>query len=405
MDVIRERCAGIDVHKRQVTVHVHVPGHQETREFATDTGALLKLVDWLQELRIDDVAMEGTGSYWKPVYNILEAAGLKPIIGNASHMKAVPGRKTDIKDAEWICDLHRLGLIRASFVPPRAQRELRELVTYRSTLIAERAGESNRIAKVLEGGNIKLGSVVTDILGKSSRNMLAALAKGEDNPKVLADMAEGKLKSKHDDLLLALHGRMTAHQREMLGRQLKHVGFLDEQIQELDAKVAECLDPHEQEIKRLCTIPGVSVRSAEVILAAIGTDMGKFPSADHLASWAGLCPASNESGGKRRPARTRHGNEMLKTTMVQAGQAAGRSIGTYLGATYRMLAARRGKKKAAVAVGRHILQTAYYILRDGTEYKELGANFHDERRKEAVKRAAISRLRRLGFEVEVKPVA
>jgi transposase len=405
VDVIRERCAGIDVHKRQVTVHVHVPGHQETREFATDTGALLKLVDWLQELRIDDVAMEGTGSYWKPVYNILEAAGLKPIIGNASHMKAVPGRKTDIKDAEWICDLHRLGLIRASFVPPRAQRELRELVTYRSTLIAERAGESNRIAKVLEGGNIKLGSVVTDILGKSSRNMLAALAKGADNPKVLADMAEGKLKSKHDDLLLALHGRMTAHQREMLGRQLKHVGFLDEQIQELDAKVAECLDPHEQEIKRLCTIPGVSVRVAEVILAAIGTDMGKFPSADHLASWAGLCPASNESGGKRRPARTRHGNEMLKATMVQAGQAAGRSIGTYLGATYRMLAARRGKKKAAVAVGRHILQTAYYILRDGTEYKELGANFHDERRKEAVKRAAISRLRRLGFEVEVKPVA
>ena len=405
MDVIRERCAGIDVHKRQVTVHVHVPGHQETREFATDTGALLKLVDWLQELRIDDVAMEGTGSYWKPVYNILEAAGLKPIIGNASHMKAVPGRKTDIKDAEWICDLHRLGLIRASFVPPRAQRELRELVTYRSTLIAERAGESNRIAKVLEGGNIKLGSVVTDILGKSSRNMLAALAKGADNPKVLADMAEGKLKSKHDDLLLALHGRMTAHQREMLGRQLKHVGFLDEQIQELDAKVAECLDPHEQEIKRLCTIPGVSVRGAEVILAAIGTDMGKFPSADHLASWAGLCPASNESGGKRRPARTRHGNEMLKATMVQAGQAAGRSIGTYLGATYRLLAARRGKKKAAVAVARHILQTAYYILRDGTEYKELGANFHDERRKEAVKRAAISRLRRLGFEVEVKPVA
>ena len=402
LDVVRDRCAGIDVHKRQVTVHVHVPGRQETQGFATDTGSLLTLVDWLQEMRIDDVAMEGTGSYWKPVFNLLEAAGLKPIIGNASHMKAVPGRKTDVKDAEWICDLHRHGLIRASFVPPRAQRELRELVTYRSTLIAERASEANRISKVLEGGNIKLGSVVTDILGKSSRNMLAALAKGADNPKVLADMAEGKLKSKHDDLLLALHGRMTAHQRKMLGWQLQHVEFLDQQIAALDAKVAECLDPHEQEIKRLCTIPGVSVRSAEVIIAAIGTDMGKFPSADHLVSWAGLCPASNESGGNRHPARTRHG---IKTTMVQAGQAAGRSRGTYLGATYRMLAARRGKKKAAVAVGRHILQTAYYILRDGTEYKELGANFHDERRKEAVKRAAISRLRRLGFDVEVKPVA
>ena len=405
LDVVRERCAGIDVHKRQVTVHVHVPGHQETQEFATDTGSLLTLVDWLQEMRIDDVAMEGTGSYWKPVYNLLEAAGLKPVIGNASHMKAVPGRKTDAKDAEWICDLHRHGLIRASFVPSRAQRELRELVTYRSTLIAERASEANRIAKVLEGGNIKLGSVVTDILGKSSRNMLTALANGEDDPKVLAAMAEGRLKSKHDELLLALHGRMTSHQREMLRWQLEHVEFLDRQIAELDAQVAECLDPHDQEIERLCTIPGVSQRIAEVILAAVGTNMGQFPSADHLVSWAGLCPGSNESGGKRRPARSRHGNEMLKVAMVQAGQAAGRTRDTYLSATYRLLAARRGKKKAAVALGRHILETAYYILRDGTTYRELGANYHDERRKEAVKRAAIARLRRLGYEVNVQPVA
>ena len=405
LDVVRERCAGIDVHKRQITVHVHVPKHQETREFSTDTGALLTMVEWLQELEIDDVAMEGTGSYWKPVYNILEAAGLDAIIGNASHMKAVPGRKTDTKDAEWICDLHRLGLIRASFVPPRPQRELRELVTYRSTLIRERAAEANRIAKVLEGGNIKLASVVTDILGKSSRNMLAALAKGTDDPQALADMAEGRLNNKHDDLLLALHGRMTAHQRKMLGWQLEHVEFLDQQIVAVDAKVAECLDPHKQEIERLITIPGVSQRSAEVILAAIGTNMGQFPSADHLISWAGMCPASNESGGKRRPARTRHGNEMLKATLVQSGQAAGRSLGTYLGATYRLLAGRRGKKRAAVALGRHILETVYYILRDGTTYRELGANYHDERRKAAVTRAAIARLRRLGYEVEVKPVA
>jgi transposase len=405
LDVVRERCAGIDVHKRQLMVHVRVPGHQETREYTTDTGGLLTAVDWLQELQIEDVAMEGTGSYWKPVYNIFEAAGLKPILGNASHMKGVPGRKTDVKDAEWICDLHRYGLIRASFVPPRAQRELRELVTYRSTLIAERASEANRIAKVLEGGNIKLGSVVTDILGKSSRKMLAALARGEDSPAVLADMAEGKLKTKHEDLVRALHGRMTAHQREMLGWQLRHVEFLDEQIALLDAKVAECLGPNDEEIERLYTIPGVSLRIAEVVLAAIGTDMSKFPSADHLISWAGMCPASNESGGKRRPARTRHGNQLLKVAMVQAGQAAGRTKGTYLSATYRLLAARRGRKKAAVAVGRHILETAYYILRDGVTYRELGANYHDERRKAAVTRAAIARLRRLGLEVEVKPVA
>lgn len=363
------------------------------------------MVDWLQELRIDDVAMEATGSYWKPVYNLLEAAGMRPIVGNASHMKAVPGRKTDTKDAEWICDLHRHGLIKASFIPPRAQRELRELVGYRSTLIAERASEANRIAKVLEGGNIKLGSVVTHILGKSSRNMLAALAAGIEDPRALADMAEGKLRSKRDDLLLALHGRMTIHQRQMLGWQLKHVAFLDEQIRELDTKVASCLDPHEQEIERLCTIPGVSQRTAEVILAEAGADMRRFPDADHLVSWAGMCPGSNESGGKRRPARTRHGSKILKATLVQAGQAAGRTKNTYLGATYRLLAVRRGAKRAAIAVGRHILQAAYYILRDGTTYRELGANYHDERRKEAVKRAALSRLQRLGYTVTVEPAA
>lgn len=403
--MVRQRCAGIDVHKRQVTVHVQVPGRGETREFPADTGSLLVMVDWLQEFKIDDVAMEATGAYWKPVYNLLEAAGMRPIVGNASHMKAVPGRKTDTKDAEWICDLHRHGLIKASFIPPRAQRELRELVVYRSTLITERASEANRIAKVLEGGNIKLGGVVTDILGKSSRKMLAALAAGVDDPKALADMAEGRLRNKHDDLLLALHGRMTTHQREMLGWQLKHVEFLDAQIRELDAKVAACLDPHEQEIERLCTIPGVSQRTAEVILAEVGVDMRQFPNADHLVSWSGLCPGSNESGGKRRPARSRHGNKLLKATLVQAGQAAGRSKNTYLGATYRLLAARRGAKRAAMAVGRHILQVAYYILRDGTTYRELGANYHDERRREAVKRAALARLRRLGYDVTVAPVS
>ena len=228
------------------------------RGFATDTASLLDMVDWLQSLRIDDVAMEATGSYWKLVYNLLEAAGMRPIVGNVSPMKAVPGRKADTKDAEWICELHRHGLIKASFIPARAQRELRELVAYRSTLVAARASEANRIAKVLEGGNIKLGSVVSDILGKSSRSMLRALAAGEDDPKVLAAKAEGTLRAKHDDLLLALHGRMSAHQREMLGTQLQHVEFLDQQIAELDATVAERLDPHGQEIERLCTIPGRS---------------------------------------------------------------------------------------------------------------------------------------------------
>ncbi len=397
--VVHERCAGIDVHKRQVTVCVQVPGQHEIREFATDTGSLLSLADWLQGLRVDDIAMEATGSYWKPVYNILEASGLRPIVGNAAHLKAVPGRKTDVKDAEWLCDLHRHGLVKASFIPARSQREVRELVRYRATIVAERAAEANRIAKVLEGGNIKLGSVVTDILGVSSREMLAALARGVEDPEVLAKMARGRLEEKHDQLVAALRGRMSAHQREMLQWQLQHVGFLDEQIARLDAKVAERLRPFEQEIKRLDSIPGVSQRTAEVILAEVGADMGHFPDADHLISWAGMCPGNNQSGGKRRNGRTRKGNQALRAAMVQSGQAAGRSKGTYLGALFRRLATRRGGKRAAMAVGRHILQAAYFILRDGVEYRELGANYYDERRKVAVTRSAVKRLERLGYKV------
>jgi transposase len=397
--VVHERCAGIDVHKRQVTVCVQVPGQHEIREFATDTGSLLSLADWLQGLRVDDIAMEATGSYWKPVYNILEASGLRPIVGNAAHLKAVPGRKTDVKDAEWLCDLHRHGLVKASFIPARSQREVRELVRYRATIVAERAAEANRIAKVLEGGNIKLGSVVTDILGVSSREMLAALARGVEDPEVLAKMARGRLEEKHDQLVAALRGRMSAHQREMLQWQLQHVGFLDEQIARLDAKVAERLRPFEQEIKRLDSIPGVSQRTAEVILAEVGADMGHFPDADHLVSWAGMCPGNNQSGGKRRNGRTRKGNQALRAALVQSGQAAGRSKGTYLGALFRRLATRRGGKRAAMAVGRHILQAAYFILRDGVEYRELGANYYDERRKVAVTRSAVKRLERLGYKV------
>lgn len=397
--VVHERCAGIDVHKRQVTVCVQVPGQHEIREFATDTGSLLSLADWLQGLRVDDIAMEATGSYWKPVYNILEASGLRPIVGNAAHLKAVPGRKTDVKDAEWLCDLHRHGLVKASFIPARSQREVRELVRYRATIVAERAAEANRIAKVLEGGNIKLGSVVTDILGVSSREMLAALARGVEDPEVLAKMARGRLEEKHDQLVAALRGRMSAHQREMLQWQLQHVGFLDEQIARLDAKVAERLRPFEQEIKRLDSIPGVSQRTAEVILAEVGADMGHFPDADHLVSWAGMCPGNNQSGGKRRNGRTRKGNQALRAALVQSGQAAGRSKGTYLGALFRRLATRRGGKRAAMAVGRHILQAAYFILRDGVEYRELGANYYDERRKAAVTRSAVKRLERLGYKV------
>jgi transposase len=406
LEVVRERCAGLDVHKRFVTAAVILRGAKPVvREFATETPELLKLVDWLQELRVDDVAMEATGSYWKPVYNLLEAAGLRPIVGNAAMMKAVPGRKTDVKDAEWICDLHRHGLISPSFIPPRAQRELREVVDYRGSLIAERAAEANRIAKVLEGANIKLGSVATDILGKSGRDMLAAIVGGTTDPEALASLARGRMQRKHDALVGAFHGSIGAHQRLMLRMQLAHVEHLDRQITELDQEIATRLAPFQKELERLDTIPGVNQRLAEVILARVGADMTPFPNADHLVSWGGMCPGSNESGGKRRRARTRKGDRTLRSALVQAGYAAGRTKDTYLGAIYRRIAARRGAKRAAVAVGRSILEIAYFVLRDGVEYKDLGVNYYDERKKDAVVRGAVRRLERLGYKVTVSPAA
>jgi transposase len=402
LGVLYERCGGIDIHKKTGVVAVDVPGHQELRTYATDTAALLALADWLVSLDVRDVAMEATASYWKPVYNVLDAAGIRVTLGNPSHIKGLPGRKTDASDAEWICDLHRHGLIRASLVPPRAQRELRELIGYRTSLIRERANEANRIAKVLEGANLKLGSVVTDILGKSGRAMLEAIASGTDDPETLAAMARGRLQRKHDDLVAALHGRINPHQRQMLRMQLGHVAFLDEQIAALDAEVATRVDPFRKEIERLDTIPGVGLRTAEVVVAQCGVDMSRFPNADHLTSWSGMAPGSHESGGKRRNTRTRKGNQALRAALTEAGQAAGRTKGTYLSALYRRIASRRGGKKAAIAVGRHILEISYYMLRDGVDYRELGANYYDERRKSAVLRTAVKRLERLGYKVTVE---
>ena len=345
MKVLYERCAGCDVHKDGITVHIVVPEGQETRTFGTTTNALLTLIEWLVEWKVTHVAMESTGVYWKPVYNLLEAAELTVFVVNAAHMKAVPGRKTDVRDAEWICDLMRHGLLRPSFIPPRAQRELRELVRYRISLIAERGDEANRIQKVLEGGNIKLGSVATDILGKSGRAMLQAMAAGTTDPAILAGMAQGKLRAKHAALMEALRGRLTDHQQKMLRMQLDHVRSLDQLIDALDAEVVVRLDPFQKEIERLDTIPGVNQRAAEVILAEVGADMKRFPNAAHLASWTGICPGNNESAGKRRSGRTRKGNRTLRRTLTEAGWAAGKTKNTYLGAAYRRIKARRGGRR------------------------------------------------------------
>jgi len=405
MKVLYERCAGCDVHKKTVTVHVVVPEGGGTRTYGTTTTELLGLVEWLVTLQVTHVAMESTGVYWKPLYNLLESTEMTVYVVNAAHMKAVPGRKTDVRDAVWICDLMQHGLLKPSFIPPRPQRELRELVRYRISLVRERANEANRIQKVLEGGNIKLGSVVTDILGQSGRDILETMAAGGSTPEMLADLAHGKLRAKHEELVEALQGRLNDHQRMMLQMQLDHVRYLDRQIEALDAEVAKRLVPFEAQVLQLDTIPGVNQRVAEVIVAEVGTDMTRFPNADHLVSWAGMCPGSNESAGKRRNSRTRKGNQTLRGTLTQAGWAAGRSKATYLGATYRRIAARRGRKRASIAVGRSILEIAYFVLRDGVEYQELGVNYYDERKKDAVIRHAVKRLERLGYKVAIEPAA
>jgi len=401
LQVVYERCAGCDVHKRTVVVHVTVPGQREARTFGTTTGELLQLVDWLGELQITHVAMESTGVYWKPLHNLLETTGMTVYVVNAAHMKAVPGRKTDVQDAEWICDLMRHGLLKASLIPSRPQRELRELVRYRQSLVSERTAEANRIQKVLEGGNVKLGSVVSAILGKSSRAMLDALAAGQRAEEVAA-LASPRLKATREEITEALRGRLTSHHHLMLRLQLDHVRYLDQQIEAVEAEVTRRLVPFAGQMTQLDTIPGVSERVAEVVVAEVGTDMTRFPSAAHLTSWGGMCPGSNESGGKRRQARTRQGSPTLRKALAEAGHAAGHSRTTYLGAVYRRIAARRGKKRAAIAVGRRILEIAYYVLRDGVAYQDLGANYYDEHTKDAVVRNTVKRLERLGYKVTIE---
>lgn len=405
MQVVFERCSGLDVHKKTVTACVITPEGREMRTFGTMTADILALADWLQSMDVTHVAMEATGVYWKPVYNLLEPYGFELIVVNAQHIKQVPGRKTDVRDAEWIADLLRHGLLRGSYIPSRPERELRELVRYRKTLIRERASEVNRVQKVLEGANIKLASVATDVMGKSGRAMLEAMVAGTTDPKVLAALAKGRLQGKQPELEQALQGLVGPHQRLLLSTQLRHIDFLDREIETLSAEIAERMRPFEEALRRLETIPGVGRRTAEVVAAEIGMDMSRFPTAAHLASWAGMCPGNNESAGKRKSGRTRKGSPWLREALLEAARAAARTRNTYLSAQYHRLAARRGAKRAAVAVGHTILIIAYHILKEGTIYKDLGANYFDERDKAATVRRAVRRLENLGYKVTVEPMA
>jgi transposase len=407
VDVIYARCCGLDIHKQTVVACVIVPGperqpRKEVRTFGTMTADLFALSDWLAAEGVTHVALESTGVYWKPVWNLLEGS-FELLLANARHIKAVPGRKTDVRDCEWIADLLRHGLLKASFVPDRGARELRELTRYRTSLVRERTAEANRLQKTLEGANIKLAAVATDILGKSGREILAALVAGSTDAAALAQLAKGRLREKLPALERALVGRFGAHQRFLVAQQLAHLDFLDAAIAEVSAEVAERLRPFEDVLTRLDTIPGIGRYVAETLVAEIGTDMSRFPTAAHLASWAGMCPGNNESAGKRRSGKTRKGSPWLRALLVQAAHAAARKKDTYLAAQYRRLAARRGASKAAIAVGHTILVIAYYLLRRDTEYQELGSRYFDEHDRQAVERRLVRRLEALGNKVTLEP--
>ena len=405
MQVLYKRCCGLDVHKKSVTACAITAEGKEIKTFGTMTDELFALVEWVKEKGCTHVAMESTGVYWKPIYNLLELEDIEILVVNAQHIKMVPGRKTDVKDAEWIADLLRHGLLKSSYIPDRDQRELRELVRYRKSLVGERSREVNRMQKVLEGCNIKLSSVATDITGVSAKAMLKAIIDDAGDPFVIAKLAKGKLKNKQKELEKALVGLVGKHQKMLLTAQLKHIEFMDQQIIELDQEIEERMHPFDEELALLETIPGVGRRTAEDIAAEIGVDMDRFPTDAHLSSWAGMSPGNNESAGKRKSGKTTQGNKSLRTTLVISARSAARTKDTYLSAQYRRIASRRGGNRAAVAVGHTILVIAYHIIKKREPYKELGADYFDQRKKDMVVNNAVKRLLALGYKVTVEAAA
>lgn len=440
MDLLYPHCAGLDVHKDTVVACIrHAqgagPARSQVRTFATVTSALLALLDWLLAEGVSHVAMESTGVYWKPLFNLLEGP-LAVILVNAQAVKQVPGRKTDVGDAAWLAQLLQHGLLRASFVPPLPIRELRDLTRQRTQLAAEKASAANRIQKVLEDANIKLASVATDVLGVSGRRMLRALIAGQNDAEALAELAQRRLRAKIPQLREALDGRVSDHHRFLLGLHLEHIEQLEKLMEQLTMRIARHLDPPpddgggegpgvapassadasagadearpgplEDGVRRLMTIPGVGRQTAEVIVAEIGVDMTPFATAAKLASWAGLCPGNDQSAGKRRSSRIPFGNRWLRQALVQAAWSAGRSRGSYLSAQYRQLARRRGKKRAAVAVAHTLLVISYHLLKRGSRYQDLGASYLEQLAPERLTSQLVRRLERLGHKVTLEPMS
>jgi len=402
MEIIYERCCGLDIHKALIVACFLGNGKKEIKTFGTSTDELLNMCAWLKSRKVEKVAMESTGVFWKPIINIFELEDIPALLVNAQHVKNVPGRKTDVKDAEWIADLLKHGLLRASFVPNRDMRELRELCRYRTSIIEERARELNRLEKVLQGANIKLTNVLSRVETQTGFEIVKALSEGVVNPDLLSMLAKGKAKAKADELKIALKGLIQPHQQMMLKSMLNHISNLDNTIATLNLEIETRLAAENETVKLLDEITGVGIASAQTIIAEIGTDMSQFPKAENLASWAGLCPGNDESAGKRKSGKVRKGNPTLKKTLVQCGRSAANSKNTYLNSMYKRIAARRGAKRATVAVAHAILIICFHMIKDKTHYKDLGADFYASISKEAILKRSILNIQKLGYFVTIQ---
>lgn len=404
MEVVYRCCCGIDVHKKVIVACLVNGGEQELREFGTTTSEIKTLANWLTESGCEMIAMESTGVFWKPLYNLFELMDLDAMIVNAAHMKALPGRKTDVKDAEWIADLLRHGLLKASYIPNREQRELREITRYRKSLTEERCREVNRLQKILEGANIKLDSVVKDITGKSARKLLQRIIDDDipDSDEV-SKLVHGRMRPKLDQIVASIEGITTPLQRKLLAQIIDHIDDLNRRIGELDKLVQEYMAEYEAAIEAIDEIPGIARRSAEVILAEIGLDMGRFPSVAHLCSWAGVCPGNYQSAGRRKHGKTTKGNKALKTILTQCAKSAKTVKSSYFFAQYQRISARRDKNRATLAVAHSMLIAIYHILKNKTAFHDLGSDYYDSFNRDRKINSYLKRLKALGWEPDAIP--
>lgn len=404
MEVVYRCCCGIDVHKKVIVACLVNGGEQELREFGTTTSEIKTLANWLTESGCEMIAMESTGVFWKPLYNLFELMDLDAMIVNAAHMKALPGRKTDVKDAEWIADLLRHGLLKASYIPNREQRELREITRYRKSLTEERCREVNRLQKILEGANIKLDAVVKDITGKSARKLLQRII-DDDIPDSdgVSKLVHGRMRPKLEQIVASIEGITTPLQRKLLAQIIDHIDDLNRRIGELDKLVQEYMAEYEAAIEAIDEIPGIARRSAEVILAEIGLDMGRFPSAAHLCSWAGVCPGNYQSAGRRKHGKTTKGNKALKTILTQCAKSAKTVKSSYFFAQYQRISARRGKNRATLAVAHSMLIAIYHILKNKTAFHDLGSDYYDSFNRDRKINSYLKRLKALGWEPDAIP--